>query len=518
MVALSQRIASAFFVLHGKHGEVSRYAQERGVCRQWVYREADWLQGVVTAQQQELDRLRLEMGQLQRQRAALEQRLSMAVVIDAEKQAEVASVGQAIGVTLRKCSDLLDVLIPGQVVSVSTLGRRAQAAGEKSGQLLAVLDELARQRVREVAADEIYVRDPVLMMVEPDSLCWLSGRKGDTVDGAAWAREFAALPNLEQLMRDGGAALEKGLALANAARRAAGQAEVVDQGDHFHALRGGGVGLGKAQRQTAAALDKAETAQQALAACAYEGLNQTAAAVRASHAWRKATKAMDAWQARASAWQRTVEALRLFTPTGELNSRAQAEAVLAQTLPQLPDSDFAKIKRQLRKPEMLNYLDRVAQKLQDLPLPQEVVQAAVQQEGLRRRPEALRGAALQAAVRRGLVLLCAVLLTKAEQAGQQAVTAVRDIVRRAYRASSLVECINSVLRMHQAGHRQLTQGLIDLKRLRWNCHTFRSGRRRQTSPYQRLGIVWPANLRWWQMLKLTPEQLRAQLSTLPRPA
>ena len=40
IVAPPQRIASAFTVFFGHHGDVSRYAQERGVCRQWVYREA----------------------------------------------------------------------------------------------------------------------------------------------------------------------------------------------------------------------------------------------------------------------------------------------------------------------------------------------------------------------------------------------------------------------------------------------------------------------------------------------
>ena len=109
--------------------------------------------------------------------------------------------------------------------------------------------------------------------------------------------------------------------------------------------------------------------------------------------------------------------------------------------------------------------------------------------------------------------MCAVVLSKAGPAGQQAVAAVRDVFRRAYRASSLVECINSVLRMQQAGHRQITQGLLDLKRLYWNCHTFRAGRRRGTSPYQRLGVRWPEGLRWWDMLKLTHEQLRDKLST-----
>jgi hypothetical protein len=512
MVAPQQRIASAYAVFHGRYGDVSRYAQQRGVCRQWVYCEAAWVQDVLTHQQGELQCLRARVRQLEQRQAELEQQLTRAVVIDQDKQAELATVGQARGVTLRACRELLEILIPGQALSVATLGRRTHAAGTRAGQLLAVLDEVARQGVCEVAADEIYVKDPVLMMVEPESLCWLSGRLSAAVSGAAWEREFAALPKLEQLTRDGGTALEKGVALLNAQRQAQGQELVVDQGDHFHALQGGSLGLRKAQMQASKTLTAAAVAEKELAECDRQGHKRTGPAVRASFAWKKAEKAMDDWQTQEQAWHKTKQALRLFTPTGELNTRARAEAVLAETLPQLPDSAFTKTKRQLRQPEMLNYLDRVQQKLAALPLPPAVKEAAVRQEGLRCRPEALQGESQQAAALRGLLLVCAVLLSKADE-GAQAVTAIRDICRRAYRASSLVECINSVLRMQQAGHRQMTQGLLDLKRLYWNCHTFSSGRRRKTTPYQRLGVPWPEGLRWWDVLKLTPEQLRDRLST-----
>jgi len=60
----------------------------------------------------------------------------------------------------------------------------------------------------------------------------------------------------------------------------------------------------------------------------------------------------------------------------------------------------------------------------------------------------------------------------------------------------------------------MTQDMLNLKRLYWNCHTFRTGRRRNTTPYQRLGVPWPPGLRWWDVLKLTPEQLRERLSTV----
>ncbi len=513
MVAPQQRIASAYFVFHGRYGDVSRYARRRGVCRQWVHREAARVQEVLTHQPRELECLRAEVRQLRQDKTALQQRLAQAVVLDAAKQAEVAIVGQALGVTLRDCQALLKVLRPGKVLSIATLGRRTQAAGRKAGPLLAVLDEVARPRVREVAADEIYVKAPVLMVVEPDSLCWLSGQLSTAVSGDAWERELAALPQLEQVTRDGGTGLEKGVALVNAQRQARQQELVVDQGDHFHALRGGGVGLRKAELQARQAFAAAEAADKELATCSRQGHKQTGPALRAKYAWRKAERAMDHWHEQQRLWQTTREAMHLFTPTGELNSRERAAAVLAETLPQLPDSAFAKTKRQLQKPEMLNYLGRVQQKIAALALPEEVKQAAVRQEGLRRRPEALQGESPAAAARRGILLLCAVILSKAGAEGQRAVTAIRDILRHAYRASSLVECVNSVLRMQQAGHRQMTQGLLDLKRLYWNCHTFGSGRRRKTTPYQRLGVPWPDGLSWWHMLKLTPEQLRDKLST-----
>ena len=518
MLAPQQRIASAYFVLFGRYGDVSRYAQHRGVCRQWVYREAGWLHDFLAHTQQQIRALEQRVQQLEQQQAALHKRLAVAVELDEDTQAQLAAVGQANGVSLPIVWELLEVLIAGKHLSVAALGRRSQAAGQKAGQLLPILDALARQRVRDAAADELYVNDPVRMVVEQDSLCWISGRLGAAVDGQGGAEEFRQLPQLEQLARDAGKGLQKGVALVNAERQQQGQPVVVDQGDHFHALRAAGVGLRKVQRQAEKALAQAEQAQQELEERQRQGEPRTQGAGKhAATAWRQAEKAIDLWGHRERLWQQTKDALRLVTPTGELNTRAHAEAVLAQTLPQLPDPDFAKTKRQIQQPEMLNYLDHVQQQMDALPFPQGVKQAAVRQECLRRRPEALRGEGPPAATRRGVLLVCAVILGKAGAVGQQAVAAVRDIFRRAYRASSLVECINSAVRMHQCRHRKMTQGLLDLKRLCWNCHTFRPGRHRQTTPYQRLGVPWPEGLRWWDVLKLTPEQLRHKLSTAKIP-
>jgi hypothetical protein len=65
---------------------------------------------------------------------------------------------------------------------------------------------------------------------------------------------------------------------------------------------------------------------------------------------------------------------------------------------------------------------------------------------------------------------------------------VAAVLGRAVRASSAVEGMNSVLRMHQWRHRTLTQGMLDRKRLYWNTRVFRGGQRKGRCPYEHLGL------------------------------
>ena len=116
-----------------------------------------------------------------------------------------------------------------------------------------------------------------------------------------------------------------------------------------------------------------------------------------------------------------------------------------------------------------------------------------------------------AGARRGVLLAAGLVLALSGEVGQQALARVRAILDGAWRASSLVECINSVARMQQSRHRRMTQGLLDLKRLYWNCRAFRTGHRRKRTPYELLGLKLPT-ADWWQLLRLNPEQLRQQLS------
>jgi hypothetical protein len=520
IVASPHRIASAYVVFFGVYGAVTRQAQQRGVHRQTIYREAAAtlvdLEGV--ALRQELAAAQAQVGQLQSRVTELERDLARAVVVDPDRVARFAAEAQAEGMSLPVAQRWLAQLLPGHAPSVATLGRRVQATATRVGQLLPVLDDFARAEARQASADEIYVPAPVLMIVEPESLCWLTGSLTTQVTGEVWAGQFANYPALEQVTRDAGSGLRKGVALHNEQRRQKKLPAVADQLDHFHTLREGGRAQGKGERRFRQAFAKAEVAQHELDDQQQQGIYTRGLGTQVSFLWRQAEKVLDEVQETERAWQQTQAALRLFTPAGALNSRAQAEAVLAETLPRLPDADFAKAKRQLLQPETLTYLDEVERKLAALPATAELKEAAVRAEGLRRHPELLQGESPSAAALRALLLLGAVLLSKAGEEGSAVTKAVRSILRTTWRASSLVEGINSVLRMHQARHRKLTQGLLDLKRLYWNCHTFRTGRRKGQSPYQRLGLKLPEGLDWWELTKMTPEQLRDRLSALKQAA
>ena len=395
---------------------------------------------------------------------------------------------------------------------MAQLGRWAHAAAQQAATLLPLLDAVAQPRVAQAAADEIFFgRRPCLMLVEQHSLCWLTGRLADNRNGNTWAEEFRRLPNLQQLTRDGGIGLAKGMALVNQERQAQGKNASADQEDHFHTLREGRRALRQVQQRVCRAIDASAVAQCREDQKARRTGSRQGTATVTARAERHAVAAVETGVALEKAWATITDALQLFTPSGELNTRARAEAIIAAALPVLDDAVWAKTRRALTRPQLLTFLDQAHAQLAALPLAPALRDAAVQAAGLRQRPEGLQGERPSAAALRGMLLASGLVLALSGAEGTTAVAQVEQVLRQVWRASSLVECLNSVARMQQSRHRRMTQGLLDLKRLYWNCRTFRTGRRRKQTPYGLLGVCLPTT-DWWELLRLSPEQLRQQLS------
>jgi hypothetical protein len=520
MVAPLDRLASASAVFLGQHGDVSRHASQEGVSRQRVYRQAEGvlrdLQGPPPDDQ--ADRLRRQVADLQGRLDEAHAQQRFRVFLGADKQAEFASVAQAEGVSLPLARRLLGILLQQATPSVAKLGRLAKDAARRAGATLGVLDEVSRPRVQDSALDELFAgRKPVLMAVELGSLAWVAGKLSDSRDGEAWAEQLRQLPALDFVSRDAGTGLDAGIRRLDAERGERQEKPVDDQDDHFHLLREGTRALRRLQGQVTRALDKADQADRKRGQVARQGRNTAGRAGVAGRAWKKAEAAFQRWDVADEAWKRVrQEALPLFGPSGQLNTREKAEAVLEQALPALDGREWAKVRRLLKRPGYFTFLDRVSRELAALPAAKELVQAAVEVEGARRRPEASTAAGPSAPGYRAVALVAGVVLALAGEGGARALELVRGVLRRAYRASSAVEGLNSVVRMHQGRHRRLTQGLLDLKRLNWNCRAFRTGQRKRQTPYGLLGLRLPTS-DWWQLIKIPPHELRQHLSAQQLP-
>jgi hypothetical protein len=513
------RIANAAAVLDGPHGEVTRRAQQQQCSRQALYRDAQQLLRTLQRPHAE-PALQTAHAQLRAQISQLQEALQDAVVLQQDDFAAFASTAQAEGVSLPVARRLLQALLARacnqtttrsrRLPSVAQLGRWSHAAAQRAAALLQVLDPLSRAGVQQGAADEIFFGSkPCLMVIEQHSLCWVSGRLARRRDGTEWAQEFRQLPNLRQTTQDGGTGLAKGLAIVNAERQQAGQTAVVAQDDHFHVFREGRRALRKMQGAVARRMEQASRADRKAATKERrtgDGRGKGAAA----RAWRRAQQAMDAWSVAEKAWQAVEHALRLFTPDGALNTRVWAEAAVEAALPHLAGPEWSKVRRLLKRPQLLTFVDKAHEALSALPVTEERLTAAVRVEGLRRQPERLREESVRGAALRGVWLVAGLVLSLSGVAGVQALALVRSALQGVWRASSLVECLNSVARMQQGRHRKMTQGLLDLKRLYWNCRRFRTGHRRGKSPYELQGLRLPTR-EWWELLRLTAEQLREQL-------
>jgi hypothetical protein len=160
MPTIPQRIASAFAVLCGQYGDVTAMAKDRDQSRQSLYREAEQVTDAVNAAvpQVRIDELQAQLARQSDQIQALQDRLKHAIEITPDRQHEFATIAQAEGVSLSVARRLLQVVQGSQATrSVPTLGRATREAGERAGPLLKVLDEVARPRVEQGVADEIFL-------------------------------------------------------------------------------------------------------------------------------------------------------------------------------------------------------------------------------------------------------------------------------------------------------------------------------------------------------------------------
>ena len=285
---------------------------------------------------------------------------------------------------------------------------------------------------------------------------------------------------------------------------AEGQPDLEDSLDIFHAFREGGRALRKTWRGQPRP-GASRGGPEGLDRLGRAGESRTGHATSTSRLWRQAEGLWDQAMAAERAWKLTRSAFEFFTPEGRFNDRQQAQAVVAAAC-RLERSSMGQDPAVVAPPRELHVPRPMQRRLAELGLDPDVLSALLDLEGLQCQAWRLSESTPGSAATRAWALARTVQLAKAEPHWQDLAGRVREVLRGVWRASSLVECINSVARMHQGRHRKMTQGLLDLKRLYWNLHQFRAGHRKNQTPYGLLGLKLPA-LSFWEFLRMTPEEL-----------
>ena len=250
------------------------------------------------------------------------------------------------------------------------------------------------------------------------------------------------------------------------------------------------------------AWEQAETASRAVERAQLEGCDaRRGPAQRARAAWKKVETAFRQYEQGKAAWDRAEGALSLFRPDGQLNDRSWAQAEVA------PGSPGALGFRLVQGPwvppsrGVVHVPGSAAPRLLgQLAVAEALLVALVRLWWLRRQRRRGGDPAALGGYRRVAPLVQQVLCQQLDPNWRESYRRVAAVLGHAVRASSAVECMNSVLRMHQCRHRTLNQGMLDLKRLYWNTREFGGGKRRGRCPYEHLGLDLPS-YRFWSLLQ-----------------
>ena len=341
--------------------------------------------------------------------------------------------------------------------------------------------------------------------IEPASLTAVFCRAAADRKAATWDEQLVPFTHLEFAVSDAAKGIAAAVAQRAVTRRTDPAVPPLEHGlDVFHTAMEAHRVLGRPWRRAEAAWEEAERAEAELALAKRQGIDARGPARTAAAAWRRAVAALEEADRLESAWGRAARALELFDADGRLNDRSRAEAEIAAALKDLTGPEWSKVRNFLTDRRSLAFLDRMHRRLEEAEPRPSWREAMAWRWWLRHGrvgrsdplTECLRGVA------RGREL------DEEERASYERVAAVLGAT---VRASSAVECMNSVLRMQQSRHRRMTQPMLDLKRLYWNCRPFRSGPRKDACPYRALGLELPT-YDFWEVLRADPVRLAQQLS------
>jgi hypothetical protein len=476
------KIPVAVWIVHaaarlaGAHGDVTHQAQAADCSRQSVYDHAQKVQAAVEAEHAggpSHAELIQENEHLRQENARLWDWLAQTIEFPPGQRHEFTVTATAMGLSLNQVLVLLAIVLGTQArPGRATIQRWIKVAGQKATRVLKHLDRQCRTLVLVGCLDEIFFRGrPVLVGVEPASMTWFLGHKADDRTGATWCQHLQGWPALQYVLADAGTGLQAGIALVQHQRREGRQTPLENGLDVFHTTQEGQRALSQTWNQVEALWEEAEAAARRVERARRRTGDTRGVATAAASAWKEAEAAFARYEAAEAGWALARSSLRVFRPDGQLNDRVWAQQQIDAALPHLCGHHWSKVRGFLQAAPTLTFLDRLHRQLQEAEPNAELREALVRLWWLRRqRPRGADGGVIASAVHVAH-LVQQVVCQRLHAQWAESYRRVSGVLRQVVRASSAVECMNSVLRMHQSRHRTVTQGLLDLKRLPRNSPT-----------------------------------------------
>src|SRR3954468_15221418 len=497
-------IANAAGGLTGLYGDVTRQAGLAECSRQTIYDHAHKVQAaVVDAHDGGPTRAALiaENQRLARENARLWQWLEETIEFPVIKQHEFAATAAAMGLSLNQVLVLLALILGQQACpGRSTLHRWIKLAGVAAGRVLKLLDARCRALVLVGCLDEIFFHGrPVLVGVEPASMAWFLGQVADDRTGATWAEALSGWEALSFVTADAGKGLQAGIAAVQRGRQEGGKPPLESGLDVFHTGYEARRVLRLTWNRVERLWEQAEAASRGVKESQRQGRDARGLASVAGRAWKQAEAAFAEYERSEAGWEVAHGALAVFRPEGRVNDRTWAAEQIALALPLLSGGEWSKVRGLLQAEGALTFLDRLHRQLGEAVAEDSLRAESVRLWWLRRQRPRAKVTGEVAGAGHVAYLVQEMVCRRLDPNWRESYGAVSRVLRGTVRASSAVECMNSVLRMHQSRHRTVSQELLDLKRLYWNCRAFREGKRRKHCPYELLGLKLPS-YRFWDLL------------------
>jgi exonuclease VII small subunit len=363
---------------------------------------------------------------------------------------------------------------------------------------LILLDDEVTSKFSIACIDEIFFHQtPILALVDPDSMAVGACERAEDRTGESWHNVLSHFPNLGYVISDEARGIGNGVYLTDTT--------MLHQRDLYHLVSE----ISRTTRRLESGIEKLLKAEE-----------------RAWQAWAKGRIYIKTMEKTLATVEKQLELMEGYyqamelldfafcsvTSDYEVNTREHGHEILSaviqrlQSLTELGIDDLIKILEK-RASGCLVFLDQLHHELSSIPVElgedskftaEEIREWAIQEVCLGQAMADEPSDEVFSAY--GQLWQNVRSLKKLIPLFLQVVSEVRKLLYHPKRASSLVECFNSILRPIQQVKKQVTQEFLWLKALHHNMKAFKQGKRKGKSPFQLLGVGF-ASQDWIQLME-----------------